>query len=1405
MKKDMLIIHCSATPEGQDVTVEQIRNWHINQRHWSDIGYNYVIYRDGSLHEGRPLANGGAHTAGYNSRSIGVCYIGGCAPNSTKAKDTRTYQQNNTLYQFVRQQLIHYRDVEHTQMTVHGHYEFAAKACPSFNVEEWLKDTGLVNEFPWLVNSPNYQQYLHGQTVKREGTKGIGCSVASSNVGMATDSALKQAKYISPHKAERDELAKAVHAHKNVIYSYQNSKLVERTLLADKFYYLQNAYIFKDSDNDNIDAINKRQCVKSLLFLHSLPFNYNDILEKGFFNNKSAKHGGVELVPRGYVLLLGGLIWRKKWSEAHDNTDPVEYGYTSEDNVYHALYAKPEYPYDPLFRKDGDVYKLSYCRANGGNDVYNVPYEDFVNKDMDEYTANMLVNKFLEFVHIYAKYLEGIELKYKVTVQQGNIEQNAAHIKYIENAPTTTTEYIMDYKKMESILQTLTQSVVKNNLKTTFEYLLGQKQITLEQNQNITISGFAYNYAMGFIEDNELSLYYVEDKDNTTGGMFLYNIAFSQPLLVQTSGMNNQFAQNDGSIFQKNYKSYLDGFCNTLNYYIKQDPEMSGRIKKIAEESSANEYDFKCEIYALLKNLWDRWFCGFYNSKNETDNNFFTVGNFFNNFLFMDTFYNNISLCLRLNCRLLLEQYEGNVVKERKSGINITNHLGNVASVHRCAMFNFPDFTNFSCKDEAKVFNNLKDMFLPIPANEVGHPQIMNKFVIIYTHSAKSLSTEDRNRFVPDTFDIWSYDEGTHVAPSIYNYNPEGYGDGRRETDPNDSRMGYLVPSFGIAYSRQDNSYWKNIRVGMDSHQVTEQSARALAQIAELGNSSKKKITFYGQDLYSIYQAYSYIVTVEMMGNAQIQPLMYFQLMNVPMFRGTYMIIKVEHNITAGNMTTTFTGMKMSKVQKPFTTSWFATVNKESDGDYKAISSDADTARNGEVIRTNDGNQLDIADNRLSEVINSYVGQQILCDVFVREVYKKAFNIDISHNLAYENGVNMFNELENSGKWNMTLFKKRPRKSNNWASFSASGTHPKVGDILFGYHNGNIEGKHMHVAIYLGMHDGHHYVAEGGDNEVDKSTTNTVVNNNVQVTMIETSMMAESTDIYTHHATCSAAKIEQVEHKPETVTTTSEVTVDTSTSTGATTPPSNQINDLFIQEITTPLHLSVKGVNATQFPTSSSTAQACTQAAFSEKLPNQTFVPTGMFVTEGLICRLENYSYGGGFIYNNDGSFHFYKDVTSYVNDIRQTCGALPIYHPTISPASNYRSSIIDCAFQNFLLINDGKSVTYGKNGGKPANFLKNKTIQCHFRAIVELKNGKLALAVCDKAMTLLEFHNKLLQLNVRNAIYNDSAGNWSYGWCKVPPGTTINGETKKIINNTYYWKGTGIQNNFTWTNVLYF
>ena len=128
-----IIIHCSATPEGQDFTVQQIRQWHTAPKPkgngWSDIGYHFVIYRDGSVHKGRPLEQIGAHTLGYNANSIGICYIGGCAADGSP-KDTRTEAQKTALIKLVAELKARF-----PKAMVHGHNEFAAKACPSFNVQ----------------------------------------------------------------------------------------------------------------------------------------------------------------------------------------------------------------------------------------------------------------------------------------------------------------------------------------------------------------------------------------------------------------------------------------------------------------------------------------------------------------------------------------------------------------------------------------------------------------------------------------------------------------------------------------------------------------------------------------------------------------------------------------------------------------------------------------------------------------------------------------------------------------------------------------------------------------------------------------------------------------------------------------------------------------------------------------------------------------------------------------------------------------------------------------------------------------------------------------------------------------------------------------------------------------------
>lgn len=129
-----IIVHCSATPEGKDYSVDTIRKWHL-QRGFSDIGYHYIIYRDGSIHIGRDESVIGAHCKGHNSNSIGVCYIGGVAADGKTPKDTRTEAQKISLLK-----LLSELKKKYPKAKVYPHYKFAAKACPSFNAEEEYKN-----------------------------------------------------------------------------------------------------------------------------------------------------------------------------------------------------------------------------------------------------------------------------------------------------------------------------------------------------------------------------------------------------------------------------------------------------------------------------------------------------------------------------------------------------------------------------------------------------------------------------------------------------------------------------------------------------------------------------------------------------------------------------------------------------------------------------------------------------------------------------------------------------------------------------------------------------------------------------------------------------------------------------------------------------------------------------------------------------------------------------------------------------------------------------------------------------------------------------------------------------------------------------------------------------------------
>lgn len=125
-----IIIHCAATPEGRNFTVADIDQWH-KQRGWRGIGYHFVIYIDGSVHKGRSVDEVGAHCLNHNAHSIGVCYIGGCTADGKRPKDTRTPAQKAAL-----RRLVGELKKQYPQASVHGHCEFANKACPAFDVKK---------------------------------------------------------------------------------------------------------------------------------------------------------------------------------------------------------------------------------------------------------------------------------------------------------------------------------------------------------------------------------------------------------------------------------------------------------------------------------------------------------------------------------------------------------------------------------------------------------------------------------------------------------------------------------------------------------------------------------------------------------------------------------------------------------------------------------------------------------------------------------------------------------------------------------------------------------------------------------------------------------------------------------------------------------------------------------------------------------------------------------------------------------------------------------------------------------------------------------------------------------------------------------------------------------------------
>ena len=337
--------------------------------------------------------------------------------------------------------------------------------------------------------------------------------------------------------------------------------------------------------------------------------------------------------------------------------------------------------------------------------------------------------------------------------------------------------------------------------------------------------------------------------------------------------------QNDSYKTRNPYSQVRNVISNYYNS-IESDQEA---ITKRNETMASREN--KLGTYLSLKNLYDRWKFGV--SETETQSSF-TVN--MKDFVFVDSLYRD----------------KGDMQVNPEKIVNLIRNI--ILSASDVSLYQFLQEICEACDMQLtalpvnifETINNeeaLKNLFKPIPyldAQRTGSTHTTYVAVHKGKPSQHLAMVNNYAEYPDDGIDFIK--ENINAKPARGNSVSGG------------------IPAFGVTYAMGKQHVFTNLSVGSDSPQNTAQSIMAELDIAQQGSKTgAAHLGFIDHSLYDIYANRSYTCKVEMLGCAQMVPMLYFQLNNVPMFKGGYMITNVEHNITRGGMKTSFTGVRIAR------------------------------------------------------------------------------------------------------------------------------------------------------------------------------------------------------------------------------------------------------------------------------------------------------------------------------------------------------------------------------------------------------------------------------------------------------------------------------------------------------------
>ena len=760
--------------------------------------------------------------------------------------------------------------------------------------------------------------------------------------------------------SDSSDIYRVINNYKNNEIDYINRKYITYSsndsiydLFTSEFYFRQSDILLNTVNISDGNYIANRS--RALLFLHSLPFDGFDKGEFiGLLNGTSRlslfnKRGGFIKLPKMYLLLLGGLLWRYDY----DGDDPIIFNIYNGSNI--DLPGKDEYlrtifpqisfngpSPSGIILKDGEYPKI----------------ESFI-LSLPTSARNTLKNYFNDWV-------DG-----KLTgINWGDIRK----FYEIENLDfTSKSEYENRIILRGSIANQLIQltndnfiyedEINVNNSNSTKLILNNNGYYNLDIYESITplnkesISNGYLNFMGTYSDVNKLSDTFrdksIEIMSAILEPVILANFTWRIWGDKESIDEYTWSYTNNLSVDSKELKNYLSIFLTELTDKLNNGNLINEEKLKQEAFGSINNDFIKLNIYRTIKSIYDKWV----NGSNLTSSNLVScIGDdkeLFNSFRFIDKSFKDIGDDFIINPNVIVNELQNN---QNQSFYDL---IGRILVNNNFDFIALPTFIDYRDKSQ------LEEMFKPKPYISYQSDDVIGpSFICMYIGQAsRNLDLSDNNELKND---------GVNFDVNVGTLDSESFGGD-----------GYTVPVFGVNFAQGNQSIFKDIQLDQSEFSETDESLRIIDEISLQGDNKNR--TPAGQNLFNVFSTRSYQTEVESLGNAMIQPMMYFQLNNIPMFRGGYLITRVNHSIKPNHMTTKFRGVRVNKIMTP--------LIKESELYMNLLGSLSDVdINNVKLINPIDDNYLESGniDNETRDIIyndGSGFGDPIIGDIIITSLF----------------------------------------------------------------------------------------------------------------------------------------------------------------------------------------------------------------------------------------------------------------------------------------------------------------------------------------------------------------------------------------------------------------------------------